>query len=571
MAVLLETSKGDIVIDLYVDETPNTCKNFLKLCKLKYYNNCIFHNVQRNFIAQTGDPSGTGKGGESVYGLMYGSQARFFDDEISPKRKHAKRGAVGMASAGPGLNASQFYITLGDALDSLDEKHTLFGQVSEGLEVLEAMSEVPVDSAGRPMQNIRIRHAILLDDPFDDPPQLADLMPDASPAPQFEQGGRLEEDWVPVEDERPAEEIEKESREAEARNRAVVLEMIGDLPEAEAKPPSNMLFICKLNPVTTEEDLEIIFSRFGNVTSCDIIRDFKTGDSLCYGFIGYDNDAACEAAYFKMNNVLIDDRRIRVDFSQSVSHIWKQFKRHGKRGGTTDMAAEAAGHERGRVAGDARFERREQPQQGSRGMLLFDHHDAQLLQQQQQAGRGAGDERLQRRWDAPTAPAAAAGGGGGKRSRSRSHGRARGRSRSQSSSRSRSRSRDGGGKKHKKQKKEKHKKETAHKHRSREHSRDRAAAAADSRAQLQQHPGGRKGHQQREEQRDEGRRRGREGTGNERAGSRDGDRHAAGHERRRSRSRERSRERRYDGGGGRHRDSRDSGRRDYGGSSSRYR
>jgi peptidyl-prolyl cis-trans isomerase-like 4 len=75
------------------------------------------------------------------------------------------------------------------------------------------------------------------------------------------QGDRLEEDWVPVEDARPAEEIEKESREAEARNRAVVLEMIGDLPEAEVKPPSNMLFICKLNPVTTEEDLEIIFSR----------------------------------------------------------------------------------------------------------------------------------------------------------------------------------------------------------------------------------------------------------------------------------------------------------------------
>jgi cyclophilin family peptidyl-prolyl cis-trans isomerase len=61
--------------------------------------------------------------------LMYGTQARFFEDEISPKRKHEKRGAVGMASAGPGLNASQFYITLGDALDSLDEKHTLFGQV----------------------------------------------------------------------------------------------------------------------------------------------------------------------------------------------------------------------------------------------------------------------------------------------------------------------------------------------------------------------------------------------------------------------------------------------------------
>lgn len=88
--------------------------------------------------------------------------------------------------------------------------------------------------------------------------------------------------------------------------------MIGDLPEADSKPPSNMLFIAKLNQVTTEEDLETIFSRFGNITSCDIIRDKKTGDSLCYAFLGYDTDEACENAYFKMNNVLIDDRRIKV-------------------------------------------------------------------------------------------------------------------------------------------------------------------------------------------------------------------------------------------------------------------
>ena len=102
------------------------------------------------------------------------------------------------------------------------------------------------------------------------------------------------------------------TRKSEAKNRAVVLEMIGDLPEADSKPPSNMLFIAKLNQVTTEEDLETIFGRFGNITSCDIIRDKKTGDSLCYAFLGYDTDEACENAYFKMNNVLIDDRRIKV-------------------------------------------------------------------------------------------------------------------------------------------------------------------------------------------------------------------------------------------------------------------
>ncbi|GLI66761.1 hypothetical protein VaNZ11_010727, partial [Volvox africanus] len=332
MAVLLETSKGDIVIDLLTDDCPITTKNFIKLCKIKYYNNCLFHNVQRNFIMQTGDPTGTGKGGTSIYGKLYGDQARFFEDEIRPQLKHIRRGVVGMASPGEGLNASQFYITTAEELDSLDGKHTVFGQVAEGWDVLDAINDAFVDSDGRPFQNIRIRHTIVLDDPFPDPPELEGLIPPASPPPEFGEGDRLEDDWLPDQDTRPAEEVEAETRRAEALHRAVVLEMVGDLPDAEAKPPPNMLFVCKLNPVTSEEDLEIIFSRFGRVTSCDIIRDWKTGDSLNYGFIGFDTDEACEAAYFKMNNAVIDDRRVRVDFSQSVHHLWRQFKRGGRKG-----------------------------------------------------------------------------------------------------------------------------------------------------------------------------------------------------------------------------------------------
>ena len=80
------------------------------------------------------------------------------------------------------------------------------------------------------------------------------------------------------------------------------------------------------------QDLEIIFGRFGNITSCDIIRDYKTGDSLNYAFLGFDTDAAAEEAFFKMDNVLIDDRRIHVDFSQSMHHLWKSFKKFGKAG-----------------------------------------------------------------------------------------------------------------------------------------------------------------------------------------------------------------------------------------------
>lgn len=243
------------------------------------------------------------------------------------------------------MNGSQFYITTAADLHSLDGKHTIFGEVAEGWEVLEAIGEVPIDGEGRPLQNIRIRHTIVLEDPTPDPAGLAEHVPDASPPPPPAEDGRLEDDWAPGEDTRAPEEIERAQREEEARNRAVVLEMIGDLPEAEARPPSNVLFICKLNPVTTEEDLETIFSRFGVVTACDIIRDWKTGDSLCYAFLGFDSERACEEAYFKMNNVLIDDRRIRVDFSQSVHHLWKQFKRFGKRG-DAGLGTEADEHQR---------------------------------------------------------------------------------------------------------------------------------------------------------------------------------------------------------------------------------
>lgn len=107
----------------------------------------------------------------------------------------------------------------------------------------------------------------------------------------------------------------------EAKANAQILEMVGDIPDADAKPPENVLFVCKLNPVTTDEDLEIIFSRFGAIASCEVIRDQKTGDSLQYAFIEFENEEDCIKAYFKMDNVLIDDRRIHVDFSQSLAKV----------------------------------------------------------------------------------------------------------------------------------------------------------------------------------------------------------------------------------------------------------
>ena len=170
MSVVIETTIGDITVDLFVKERPRTVINFLKLCQIKYFNFCKFHLIQRNFIAQSGDPTGTGTGGESVFRTLYGENARFFEMEVKPKIKHKKRGMVSMVNNGEGLHGSQFFITLADNLDYLDTQgHTVFGQVAEGFEILDLLNEVICDSENKPYKDILITHTVILDDPFPHP------------------------------------------------------------------------------------------------------------------------------------------------------------------------------------------------------------------------------------------------------------------------------------------------------------------------------------------------------------------------------------------------------------------
>ncbi|KAJ1308693.1 hypothetical protein OPQ81_004384 [Rhizoctonia solani] len=348
MSVLLETSLGDLVIDLEVETCPRTCENFLKLCKVYYYNLHAFFNVTKDFVAQVGDPTATGTGGESVLSYI-ASKAdpptpnvpRYFTPELVPRLKHTAKGTVSMAIA-PGIEGgcgSQFFITLADNIDYLDGKHAVFGHVVEGLETLDQLNEVYTDQDGRPMKDVRIRHVVILDDPFPDPPGLAVPAEVPTKAPDLTGANvRIGEDEDPLAT-LPEEEAEKLRRERAAAAAALTLEMVGDLPFANVRPPENVLFVCKLNPVTRDEDLELIFSRFGVIMSCQIIRDKKTGDSLQYAFIEFDKREDAEQAYFKMQNVLVDDRRIWVDFSQSVSKLnthWSNnpmMPKRGKRGG----------------------------------------------------------------------------------------------------------------------------------------------------------------------------------------------------------------------------------------------
>jgi len=175
--------------------------------------------------------------------------------DFHPKLKHAERGTVSMATVpnprdpDQRLAASQFLITLGDELDYLDGKAAIFGKVVEGFDALEKINEAFCDEKGRPLQDIRIKHTIILEDPYDDPPGL--IEPPESPAPSKAQLAtvRIGDDDILEEDADP-EAVEKQRQEREARAQALTLEMVGDLPFAEVKPPENVLFICKLNPVT---------------------------------------------------------------------------------------------------------------------------------------------------------------------------------------------------------------------------------------------------------------------------------------------------------------------------------
>lgn len=347
------------------DQSTKTCvfaSSFLKLCKIKYYNYSPVYSVQPNFSFQTGDPIGPeskdSDGGSSIWGLPDGvtkkasrPEKRTFEPEFSRKRKHTQRGTVSMATTASPTNrderfaGSQFIITLGDNIDQLDGKAAIFGEVVEGFDVLEKINTAFVDGTGRPLKDIRILHTVVLDDPFDDPPGLQE--PPSSPVPSAAQLAtvRIAHDEE-IEENADPEAMEKLRREREARAQALTLELLGDLPDADITPPEQVLFVCKLNPVTQDEDLELIFSRFGKILSCEVIRDKGTGDSLQYAFIEYANKEDCERAYFKMQGVLIDDHRIHVDFSQSVSKLadsWrtmtssKTARRNGGFGGVAGL------------------------------------------------------------------------------------------------------------------------------------------------------------------------------------------------------------------------------------------
>ncbi|OIW03889.1 hypothetical protein TanjilG_30165 [Lupinus angustifolius] len=146
--VILHTTMGDVHMKLYPEECPKTVENFTTHCRNGYYDNLIFHRVIKGFMIQTGDPLGDGTGGQSIWG-------REFEDEFHKSLRHDRPFTVSMANAGQNSNGSQFFITT-VATPWLDNKHTVFGRVVKGMDVVQGIEKVKTDKTDKPYQDVKI-------------------------------------------------------------------------------------------------------------------------------------------------------------------------------------------------------------------------------------------------------------------------------------------------------------------------------------------------------------------------------------------------------------------------------
>ena len=148
-AATLHTNHGAIELDLYEDDAPTTVGNFVKLAGDGFYDGVVFHRVIPDFMIQGGDPTGTGTGGPGYT----------FEDEINEHK--VERGALAMANAGPDTNGSQFFIVTAEATPWLNGKHTVFGRVSSGMDVVDTISQVETDSQDKPHEPVVIERVDL--------------------------------------------------------------------------------------------------------------------------------------------------------------------------------------------------------------------------------------------------------------------------------------------------------------------------------------------------------------------------------------------------------------------------
>lgn len=433
MALLLETTLGDLVIDLDVAGSPALARNLLDLAHARYFTQTLVYNVTPGRFCQLGDPRGDGSGGACWRGVLDAgtngdnvtqSRKRFLKSHgrrLTPAECQEKGRVVATEMKGiPDTIGSQFLITLDNgpdrALDgysivpgdarptgnreetttSSDRSFLSLGRVTEDdQDVLGQLNKIYCDAEGRPFADVRVHRISVVHNPFEncaendksterrdylkgqgvewdndsddkdtDIPWHITASPDYERPPEERVEPRIPIDQIDMTEYNEANGEDEEAQERalaqltaqqheealthDAKSRANVLEMLGDLPDAEIRAPENVLFVCKMNPVTEDEDLELIFSRFDPQVKAEIIRDHDTGASLQYAFVEFTTKQQASEAYFKMNNALVDDRRIKVDFSQSVATIWDKYNQKLRPGALPNQLQHTSGGGRGR-------------------------------------------------------------------------------------------------------------------------------------------------------------------------------------------------------------------------------
>jgi len=146
--IVFETTQGDIELQLFSDIAPKTCENFVGLVEKGYYDGIIFHRIIKNFMIQGGDPTGTGRGGESLWGEK-------FEDEVTSDIQFDRKGLLAMANSGPNTNGSQFFITT-ISTPWLNMKHTIFGEVISDYTIIDKLNNIQTASGDRPVEKQEI-------------------------------------------------------------------------------------------------------------------------------------------------------------------------------------------------------------------------------------------------------------------------------------------------------------------------------------------------------------------------------------------------------------------------------
>ncbi|KAK6458798.1 cyclophilin-like domain-containing protein [Scheffersomyces xylosifermentans] len=339
MSVLIETTEGNLVVDLYYSSQPLLCLNFIRLCELNYYFFAPFYDLHKDLLVTTGDPnypSGNGGYSSNYFVDLPEIDTSITQDRVLPVKATVTRELeneethVGILSfltkrdaEGRLVVGSQFTISLNPDVSNLAAfgQQIAFGKVQEGYSVLEKINDSVVEdfTSRRLLKDIRITQVHILHSPFPKSLEVEKLKKSAS-VPSELQIKNIRLPQLLHSDEVEDADVD----DIEARNQAYALELVGDLPDYRIKPSPRVLFVAKLNPITTKESLTTIFSRFGNVLGCNIINNVREkGKKTNYGFVEFENQKDTENAYSKLYKdgqagCVIDGYDVIVDFSQSV-------------------------------------------------------------------------------------------------------------------------------------------------------------------------------------------------------------------------------------------------------------